>query len=312
MQAPPTLAARPRTNIPAMLTDLVGRAAAVAEVRALLNERRLVTLTGPGGVGKTRLAVETAAQAASAFPDGVWLVELASPAPAAALTPTAMVMTVLGIRDDSSTAPSDLLAETLRTSRMLLILDNCEHLVDEVAKLAAQLLRSAPGLRILVTSREPLMLAGEVVWAVPPLELPDQAADHELAALAQFSAVQLFVMRVCASAPGFRLDGDNAQAVVGLCQRLDGIPLALELAAARVRTLGIHELLARLDDRFRLLSTGHRDAPPRQQTLWAVIDWSWELLTEPERMVLRRLAVAAGGSACMPRRRSAPRTTWMC
>jgi len=295
VQAPPTLAARPRTNIPAMLTDLVGRAAAVAEVRALLNERRLVTLTGPGGVGKTRLAVETAAHAAGAFPDGVWLVELAGPAPAGALTPTAMVMTVLGIRGDGSVTPSDLLAEALRTSRMLLILDNCEHLIDEVAKLAAQLLQSAPGLRILVTSREPLMLAGEVVWAVPPLELPDQAAGHEPAALAQFSAVQLFVMRACASAPGFRLDEDNAQAVAGLCQRLDGIPLALELAAARVRTLGIHELLARLDDRFRLLSTGHRDAPPRQQTLWAVIDWSWELLTEPERMVLRRLAVAAGG-----------------
>jgi predicted ATPase/DNA-binding SARP family transcriptional activator len=295
VQAPPTLAARPRTNIPAMLTDLVGRAAAVAEVRALLDERRLVTLTGPGGVGKTRLAVQTAAQAAGVFPDGVWLVELAGPGPARALTPTAMVMTVLGIRDDSSMPPSGLLAGALRTSRMLLILDNCEHLIDEVAKLAAQLLKSAPGLRILVTSREPLMLAGEVVWPVPPLELPDQAADHEPAALAQFSAVQLFVMGACASAPGFRLDEDNAQAVAGLCQRLDGIPLALELAAARVRTLGVHELLARLDDRFRLLSTGHRDAPPRQQTLWGVIDWSWELLTEPERMVLRRLAVAAGG-----------------
>src|SRR5690348_16346364 len=139
------------------------------------------------------------------------------------------------------------------------------------------------------------MLAGEVVCAVPPLELPDQAADHEPAALAQFSAVQLFVLRARASAPGFRLDEDSAQAVAALCRRLDGIPLALELAATRVRTLGIHQLLARLDDRFRLLVTGHRDAPPRQQTLWAVIDWSWELLTGPERLVLRRLAVAADG-----------------
>jgi predicted ATPase/DNA-binding SARP family transcriptional activator len=293
--APPTLAVRPRTNLPAMLTDLVGRAAAVAEVRTLLNEHRLVTLTGPGGVGKTRLAVETAAQSAGAFPDGVWLAELAGPTPAGAVTPAAMVMAVLGIRDDSSTAPSDLLAEALRTSAMLLVLDNCEHLIDDVAKLAVQLIESAPGLRILVTSREPLMLAGEVVWAVPPLDLPDQAADPELGALAQFSAVQLFVMRAGASAPGFRLDEGNARAVAGICRRLDGIPLALELAATRVRALGIHELLARLDDRFGLLSTGHRDAPSRQQTLWAVIDWSWELLTEPERMVLRRLAVAAGG-----------------
>src|SRR4029077_20970494 len=135
--------------------------------------------------------------------------------------------------------------------------------------------------RILVTSREPLMLAGEVVWAVPPLT--------------QSGAVQLFVLRAGASAPGFRLDEDNAQAVAGLCRRLDGIPLALELAATRVRTLGVHELLARLDDGCRLLVTGHRDAPPRQQTLWAVIDWSWELLTGPERLVLRRLAGAAGG-----------------
>jgi predicted ATPase/DNA-binding SARP family transcriptional activator len=281
VQAPATLAARPRTNLPAMLTDVVGRTAAVADLRALLNKRRLVTLTGPGGVGKTRLALETATQAVDAFPEGAWLVELAGPALAGARTPADAVMAVLGIRDDSAMDPSDLLADALRTSRMLLILDNCEHLVDQAAKLTAQLLQAAPGLRILVTSREPLMLAGEVVWEVSPLT--------------QSSAVQLFVLRAGASAPGFRLDEDNAQAVAGLCRRLDGIPLALELAATRVRTLGVHELLARLDDRFRLLVTGHRDAPPRQQTLWAVIDWSWELLTEPERLVLRRLAVAADG-----------------
>jgi len=289
VQAPPTLAARPRTNIPAMLTGLVGRTAAVTELRALLNEHRLVTLTGPGGVGKTRLALETATQAAGAFPDGVWLAELAE-----ACAPADAVMAVLGIRDDSSADPSDLLADALRGSRMLLILDNCEHLVNQAAKLAAQLLQTAPELRILVTSREPLMLAGEVVWAVSPLDLPDAAA-WQPDALAQFSAVQLFVMRVRESVPRFRLDEGNAPAVAGLCRRLDGIPLALELAATRVRTLGVHELLARLDDRFRVLSTGHRDAPPRSQTLQAVIDWSWELLTEPERLVLRRLSVAADG-----------------
>jgi predicted ATPase/DNA-binding SARP family transcriptional activator len=295
VQAPPTLAARPRTNIPAMLTDLVGRAAAVAELRALLSERRLVTLTGPGGVGKTRLAIETATQLAATLPDGAWLVELAGPAPAGARTPTEQVMAVLGIRDDSSMAPADLLADALRGRRMLLILDNCEHLIDQVAKLAAQLLRSAPDLRVMVTSREPLMIAGEVVRAVPPLDLPGSAVGLQPAALARFSSVRLFVMRAEASAPGFRLDEGNAQAVAGLCRRLDGIPLALELAATRIRTLGVHELLARLDDRFRLLATGHRDAPPRQQTLWAAIDWSWELLTEPEQIVLRRLSVAAGG-----------------
>ena len=277
--APPTLGARPRTNIPAMLTDLVGRAAAVADLRVLLDGHRLLTLTGPGGVGKTRLALETATQAADAFPDGAWLAELAGLAGTRA--PADAVMAVLGIRDDSSVDPADLLTEALRTSRMLLILDNCEHLVDQVAKLAAQLLQVAPELRILVTSREPLMVAGEYVWAVPPLT--------------QSSAVQLFAMRAGAAAPGFRLDEDNAQAVAGLCRRLDGIPLALELAATRVRALGVHALLARLDDRFRLLVTGPRDAPPRQQTLWAVIDWSWELLTDPERLVLRRLAVAADG-----------------
>jgi predicted ATPase/DNA-binding SARP family transcriptional activator len=293
--APATSAARPRTNIPAMLTDVVGRTAAVAELRALLHERRLVTLTGPGGVGKTRLALETATQSADAFRDGVWLVELARAAQAAAGTPADLVMAVLGIRDDSSMDPAELLADALRTSQMLLILDNCEHLIHQAAKLTAQLVQAAPELRVLVTSREPLMLAGEVVWAVPPLALPAPAADPQPAALAQFSAVQLFVTRTGASVPGFRLDEGNVQAVAALCRRLDGIPLALELAATRVRTLGVHELLARLDDRFRLLVTGHRDAPARQQTLQAVIDWSWELLTEPERLVLRRLAVAAGG-----------------
>ena len=293
--APSTLAARPRTNLPALLTDLVGRTAAVADLRALLRERRLVTLTGPGGVGKTRLALETATQSADAFPDGVWLAELAGPGPAGAASPADLVMAVLGIRDDSAMDPADRLVDALRTSRMLLILDNCEHVIDQAAKLATLLVQAAPELRVLVTSREPLMLAGEVVWAVPPLDLPDPAADPQPAALAQVGAVKLFVLRAAATMPGFRLDGGNAAAIAALCRRLDGIPLALELAATRVRSLGVPELLARLDDRFRLLVTGRRDAPARQQTLQAVIDWSWELLTEPERLVLRRLAVAADG-----------------
>jgi predicted ATPase/DNA-binding SARP family transcriptional activator len=293
--APATLAAGARSNLPAMLTGVIGRAAAVSELRTLLKARRLVTLTGPGGVGKTRLALETATQSADAFPDGVWLAELAGAAQAGAGTPADLVMASLGIRDDSSMDPAELVATALRTSRMLLVLDNCEHLIGQAAKLTARLLRAAPELRVLATSREPLMLAGEIVWAVPPLDLPGPATDPEPAALPQFSAVQLFITRAGESVPGFRLDEGNAQAVVALCQRLDGIPLALELAAARVRGLGVHELLARLDDRFRLLVAGRRDAPARQQTLWAVIDWSWDLLTEPERLVLRRLAVTADG-----------------
>ena len=187
VQAPPTLAARPLTNIPAMLTDVVGRTAAVTELRALLAERRLVTLTGPGGVGKTRLALQTATQAAGAFPDGVWLAELAGPALAEAGAPADVVMAALGIRDDSTMDPSDLLAEALRARRTLLILDNCEHLAGQVAKLAARLLQAAPELRILVTSREPLMLGGEVVWSVPP---PGTARPGGRAGADRLGAVQ--------------------------------------------------------------------------------------------------------------------------
>src|SRR5581483_4307378 len=295
VRAPATLAARPRTNLPAPLGGLVGRTAEVARLQGLLAEHRLVTLTGPGGVGKTRVALATASQAADDFPDGVWLVELAGPDHAGTRPPADVVTGVLGIRDDGSLDPQELLAGALHTSRMLLILDNCEHVVDEAAKLAAHLLQAAPALHVLVTSREPLMLAGEVVQALPPLDLPGLDPSQQPAALARFSAVQLFVMRASAAAPGFGLGEGNAQAVAALCRRLDGIPLALELAATRVRSLGVDELLTRLDDRFRLLATGHRDAPPRQQTLWGVIDWSWELLTEPERIVLRRLAVMADG-----------------
>src|SRR6266542_4150415 len=277
------------------LAALVGRAEAVSEVRRLLGSGRLVTLTGPGGVGKTRLAVETAAQLVDRFPDGVWLVELAGlgrPGREDVTgSPAEAVMTVLGIREDAPPGPRgngpmgliERLAGALRSERLLLVLDNCEHVVEPVAELAAALLRTAPELRILATSREPLGLTGEAVFVVPPLE--------------QSSAVQLFVARATAAATGFTLGSDDAGAVAVLCRRLDGIPLPLELAASRVRALSVHELVARLDDRFRLLAAGHRGVPPRQQTLRATIDWSWDLLTAPERMVLRRLAVHADGFA---------------
>ena len=272
----------PRGNLPAALTELIGREDAVTELRALLADARLVTLTGPGGVGKTRLALETAGGLAAA--DGVWLVELAALDRGDDLADH--IMAVLDIRDTTA----DRLASALSGRQLLLVLDNCEHLVEPVADLVAALLPAAPGLRVIATSREPLDVGGEVVWEVPPLDVPDPA-DHEVE---RFGAVRLFAARAAASARGFVLDDDNRAAVARLCARLDGIPLAIELAATRVRTLGVHGLVDRLDDRFRLL-TGPRGAPARQRTLAAVIDWSWDLLTEPERVVLRRLAVHSGG-----------------
>jgi predicted ATPase/DNA-binding SARP family transcriptional activator len=296
----PALAApspvRPRTNLPAAVSELIGRDEAVAGIRARLETERLVTLTGPGGVGKTRLALKTAADLVDGvddFADGVWLAELSALEPGSAGRPTDVVMAALDVRDLAGA--DDRLVDALRARRMLLVLDNCEHVVDQAAELAGRLLRGCPGLRILATSREPLGLPGEVVWAVPPLDVPDLAADTDAVELAHWPAVRLFVARAAAAAPGFALDADSARAVAVLCRRLDGIPLALELAATRVRALGVDELVARLDDRFRLLATGRRDAPARQQTLTAMIDWSWELLTKPERVVLRRLAVHADG-----------------
>ena len=299
---------RPRANLPAAFSELIGREEAVAAIRARLATDRLVTLTGSGGVGKTRLALETAAglvdpSGAGDFPDGVWLAELGALEPGSAGRLDEVVMAALDVRD--GTGAADRLVDALRARRMLLVLDNCEHVVEQAAELAGRLLRGCPGLRILGTSREPLGLPGEVVWAVPPLDVPDLGAgpgpgagvdvDVDVAELARFPAVRLFAARAAAAAPGFALTPDVAPAVAVLCRRLDGIPLALELAATRIRALGIEELVARLDDRFRLLTGGRRDAPPRQQTLTAMIDWSWDLLTEPERVVLRCLAVQADG-----------------
>lgn len=297
----------PHTNLPAPLTSLVGREEAVEEVAALLGATRMVTLTGPGGVGKTRLAVETARRLVSRFPDGVWLVELGAlgrtgPASAAG-GPAEAVMAALGIREDAgggrtparpAASPVDRLVRAVRGKRMLVVLDNCEHVVDAVAALATSVLHAAPDARLVVTSREPLNVSGETVLVVPPLEVPVPASPPEPGA-AHPSAVRLFVSRAASAAPGFTLRPDNAEAVAEICRRLDGIPLALELAATRVRGLGVHQVAARLNDRFRLLATGYRGAPPRQRTLRAVFDWSWDLLTERERVVLRRLAVHSGG-----------------
>ncbi|HUR06588.1 MAG TPA: BTAD domain-containing putative transcriptional regulator [Nonomuraea sp.] len=264
----------PGTNLPAALTGLIGRGVEVAEVRALLRAERLVTLTGPGGVGKTRLALEAAAEPGRPFPGGVWLVELASTtSPAEPGVVAEAVASVLGIRDDLPGSAADRLAAALRTRATLLVLDNCEHVVEQVAELAERLLRAAPELRVLATSQESLRVPGEVLWSVPPLG-PEAAAE------------------LLAARAGV---GPGDDGVAEICARLDGIPLALELAATRLRALTPRQLAARLDDRFRVLATGHRSAPARQRTLRAMIDWSWELLTGGERLVLRRLAVHADG-----------------
>ncbi|MEV0582039.1 BTAD domain-containing putative transcriptional regulator [Nonomuraea sp. NPDC050310] len=258
--APAAPRTAPTPNLPAPLVELVGRETALAEVGELLAGDRLVTLTGSGGVGKTTLAIEAARATARA----AWLVELAGLDHTWDLA--AHVAATLGLRDDVP------LETALRERDMVLVLDNCEHLVDEAADLVRALLRAAPRLTVLATSREPLGLPGEAVWSVPPLDLPD--------------AMRLFTAR--ARVP-------ESEALALLCRRLDGIPLALELAATRARALGVDGLVARLDDRFRLLATGHRGAPPRQQTLTAMIAWSWDLLGEPEQAVLRRLAVHVDG-----------------
>jgi predicted ATPase/DNA-binding SARP family transcriptional activator len=272
----------PPTNLPHLLGELVGRDADIVEVRSLLTADRLVTLTGPGGVGKTRLAQAVARELVSGFPDGTWLVELAAlPAGASPDEVAALVAGSLGIRDFVASDLAGTLADAVGAKRMLLLLDNCEHVAPAAAELAAGLLRAAPGLRMLATSQRPLGVAGELLWAVPPL--------------AERSAVELFVARAAAGAPGFALDANNADAVAAICRRLDGIPLALELAATRVRAWGVHEVLARLDDRFRVLTAGHSGAPARQQTLRAMLDWSWELLTEAEQTVLHRLSVHVDG-----------------
>ena len=275
-------AVEPPTNLPHPLGDLVGRDADVGEVRSLLAADRLVTLTGPGGVGKTRLALAVARDLVSGYPDGTWLVELAAlPAGAPADEVAALVAAGVGIRDCVASDLAGKLAEAVRAKRMLLLLDNCEHVAPAAAELAAGLLRAAPGLRVLATSQRPLGVAGELLRQVPTLAEP--------------SAVELFAARAAAGAPGFALTPGNADAVAAICRRLDGIPLALELAATRVRAWGVHEVLARLDDRFRVLTAGHSGAPARQRTLRAMLDWSWELLSEAERTVLRRLSVHVDG-----------------
>ena len=287
-------------NLPTPLSSFVGRKQEMTDIKALLSAHRLVTLTGPGGVGKTRLALEVARDLWADYPDGIWLVELA---PLATETLVAQaVASALGLREETGQPISELLVNRLRTRTALLLLDNCEHLVETCAALSASLLAACPDIRLLATSREPLGIPGEVVWIVPPLTLPApqpwRTPDHEqesMAAYRRAEAMQLFSARAAAADPGFRLTAENGPWVAEICRRLDGLPLAIELAAARIRAYSPRQIAERLDDRFRLLSSRLRTAPARQHTLAATLDWSYGLLSEAEKQLLKRLAVFADG-----------------
>ena len=265
-------------NLPLQLTSFIGREGELAEVGKLLEQSRLLTLLGVGGIGKSRLSLELGAQVMPQFADGVWLIELATLRDTR-LVPQA-VASALGVKEAAGRPVSEALLEHVKDRQLLLILDNCEHLLQGCAELARALLQSARAAKVIASSREPLRVAGETTYAVP--------------ALPQSEAERLFVERARAVKPDFRVNG-AASALAGVCRRLDGIPLAIELAAARVRTLPVDAIAARLDDRFRLLTGGDRTALPRQQTLRALIDWSYELLSEDERAVFQCLAVFAGG-----------------
>ncbi|HEY1297130.1 MAG TPA: helix-turn-helix domain-containing protein, partial [Chloroflexota bacterium] len=280
-----------RHNLPLALTSFIGREREKHELVQLLASTRLLTLTGVGGCGKTRLALEVGRLLYDRYPDGVWLVDLASITDPR-LVPQA-VATALNIRESPGHLPLVTVSTALRQRRSLLLLDNCEHLLDACAQVANALLSACPEVRILVTSREALGVAGEVCRGVPSLPVPPLELLPTIETVANYAAVQLFVDRARAVHPTFDISEGNAATIGQICRRLDGIPLALELAAARVRGLSVEQLASRLDQRFQLLTGGNRAALPRQQTLEAAIDWSYALLTESERKLFTRLAVFA-------------------
>ena len=280
-------------NLPLELTSFVGRDRDVAEIKRLLAERRLLTLCGPGGAGKTRLALAVAQDLVEEIEDGVWWVELA-PLSDPNLVVRA-VASALGVPEPPEISVTEALVEHLKNEKTLLILDNCEHLIEACADLADTLLRACPNLRILATSREPLRVAGEASWQVPSLSLPDIGRLPAAGELAGYEAINLFVERAQAVDAGFTLTEHNATAVARLCQKLDGIPLAIELAAARSRVLSVEQISERLEDPLGLLTTGDRSSAPRQRTLRATLEWSYGLLSEAERVLFRRLSVFVGG-----------------
>jgi len=280
-------------NLPTRLSSFVGRERAIVELKSLLFTTRFLTLTGAGGSGKTRLALQVASKLLAEFEHGVWWVALD------ALTDPALVpqqvASSLGLSEQPGRSLLDTLSDVLQTRKLLLVLDNCEHLIDACTQLVETLLRSCADLRILTTSREAFNIPGETIWPVPSLGVPDADYLPPLAGLGQYESVQLFVERAASVQPAFRLIPENAPALAHICRRLDGIPLAIELAAARVKMLSPEQIAARLDVSYRLLGGGSRTALPRQQTLRATIDWSYNLLSEQERSLFRRLAVFRGG-----------------
>jgi len=284
----------PRSNLTLEVTSFVGREREIEQAERILADAPLVTLTGPGGVGKTRLGLRLARVLLDSFEDGAWIVELGALSDPGLVLPA--VVTTLGVGESAGRSLLTALVEHLRTKRLLLVLDDCDHMLAACAELAEALMRSCPGVRMVVTSREPLGVPGEVTQPIAPLMAPDVGGLADPRELEAFDACRLFIARARAVQPAFAVTERNAPSVAQLCRRLDGIPLALELAAARARALPVEQIAARLDDRFRLLSGG-RGAVARHQTLRAVMDWSYDLLAEPERAVLRRLSVFAGGAS---------------
>ena len=280
-------------NLPQQVTSFIGREKELGELRGLLEKSRLVTLTGSGGCGKTRLALQAAAEILDGSGDGVWLVALASLSDANLVPQT--VAGVLGLKEEPGKSLTETLTLHLKTKHLLLVLDNCEHLLSACATLSDSILRSCPKVLILATSREGMGTGGELTYRVPSLSLPDPKRETTPESLSQFEAVRLFVERAQFHQPQFTVTNQNAPALASVCHRLDGIPLAIELAAARVRNLSVEEVNQRLDQRFRLLTGGSRTALPRQQTLRSLIDWSYDLLNEPEKALLCRLSVFSGG-----------------
>lgn len=280
-------------NLPTQLTSFVGREKELADVRKLLQNTHMLTLIGPGGTGKTRLSIQAASELLDQYPDGIWFVELAP-----ILDPLLVAHTTaiaIGLRDEPQRPVIDMLCDYLHEKKMLLILDNCEHLVDACARMADRILHAAPNTRILGTSREALGIGGEVTYRVPSLGLPDLSDLPSVESLSQYEAVKLFIDRATSAVPTFAVTNDNAPALAQVCHHLDGIPLAIELAAAKIRVLSVEQIARRLDDRFRLLIGGSRTVLERHQTLRAAIDWSYNLLPPAEQVLFHRLSVFVSG-----------------
>ena len=279
-------------NLPSQLNCFIGREQEVLEVKQLLTTTRLLTLTGAGGCGKTRLALQVATELVEEFKHGVWWVEFAALSDPLLVPQT--VALALSVSEQTGHTLLETLSDTLRPRQLLLVLDNCEHVVTSCAQLTETLLRACPSLHILVTSREVLRLPGETAWPVPSLRMPDPCHLPSVEELATYEAVQLFVERAKAVLPAFTLTYEHAPAIAQICRLLDGLPLAIELAAARIRVLSVEQIAARLDNASRLLTRGNRTALPRQQSLSATFDWSYRLLSLKEQFLFRRLSVFLG------------------